>query len=105
MMATMARWAGLAPWLVAVIGLAVPLIAGGGAGWPYVVGWLVFLALLLMVKPLSRADQRDRIQWAVIATFLLVIPGLVVGGIYLVPAALLWLGIELGSRRRLSDVN
>ena len=105
MMATMARWAGLAPWLVAVIGLAVPLIAGGGAGWPYVVGCLVFLALLLMVKPLSRADQRDRIQLAVIATFLLVIPGLVVGGIYLVPAALLWLGIELGSRRRLSDVN
>ena len=105
MMATMARWAGLAPWLVAVIGLAVPLIAGGGAGWPYVVGCLVFLALLLMVKPLSRADQRDRIQLAVIATFLLVIPGLVVGGIYLVPAALLWLGIALGSRRRLSDLN
>ena len=85
----MARWAGLAPRLVAVIGLAVHLIAGGGAGWPYVAGWLVFLALLVMVKPLARADQRDRIQWAVIATLLLVIPGLVVGGIYLVPAALL----------------
>jgi hypothetical protein len=103
-MATMARWIGLAPWLVAMIGLAMPLIAGGGAGWPYVVGWLVFLAVLLVVKPLARADQRDRIHWAAIATFLLVIPGLVVGGIYLVPAALLWLGIELGSRRRVSDL-
>jgi hypothetical protein len=101
----MTRWAGLAPWLVAVIGLAVPLIAGGGAGWPYVAGWLALLVLLLVIKPLARAEPRDRIKWAEIATFLLVVPGLLVGGIYLLPAALLWLGSESGSRRRLSELN
>jgi hypothetical protein len=104
-MALMARWAGLAPWLLAVIGLAVPLIAGGGAGWPYVVGWLALLVLLLVIKPLSRAEPRDRVKWAMIATFLLVIPGVVVGGIYLLPAALLWLGIESASRHRPSELS
>jgi hypothetical protein len=103
-MGSMARWAGLVPWLVAVIGLAVPLIAGDGAGWPYVVGWLAFLVLLFLIKPLSRTEPRERIKWAVIATFLVVIPGVVVGGIYLVPAALLWLAIEAGSRHRLLDL-
>lgn len=104
-MSRMHRWVGLAPWLVAVAGLAVPLIAGGGAGWPYVVGWLGLLVLILVIKPLSGAEPRDRIKWGVIATFLLVIPGFLVGGIYLLPAALLWLGIESGSRHRLSKVN
>lgn len=103
-MAPMTRWAGIAPWLVAVIGLAVPLIAGGGAGWPYVAGWLALLVILLVIKPLTRAEPRDRFKWAVIATFLLVIPGFVVGGIYLLPAALLWLGIESGSLHRLSEL-
>jgi hypothetical protein len=104
-MAAMGRWAGRAPWLVAVIGLAVPLIAGGGAGWPYVVGWLALLVLLLLIKPIARAEPGDRIKWAGIATVLLVIPGFVVGGIYLLPAALLWLGIETGSRHRVSELN
>ena len=104
MMAAMSKWAGLAPWLVAVIGLSVPLIAGGGAGWPYVVGWAALLVLLYVMKPLSRAEPADRIQWGVIAAFLLVIPGFVVGGIYLLPAALLWLAIESLSRRRFAGL-
>ena len=86
------------PWLIALIGLAVPLVGGSGAGWPYVVGWLVVLGVLLVVKPLRLADHRDRIQWALIAAVLLVAPGLVVGGLYLLPAALLWLAIELRVR-------
>jgi hypothetical protein len=104
-MRSMPRLASLAPWLVALTGLAIPLIAGGGAGWPYVVGWLLVLGLLAIVKPLARVDQRDRIQWALIATFLLVVPGVVVGGIYLVPAALLWLAIEMASRPRSSGIS
>jgi hypothetical protein len=86
------------PWLIALIGLAVPLVGGGGAGWPYVVGWLVVLGVLLVVKPLRLADHRDRVQWALIAAVLLIVPGLVVGGLYLLPAALLWLAIELRVR-------
>jgi hypothetical protein len=29
------------PWLLAVAGLAVPLLAGGCAGWPYVLMWAI----------------------------------------------------------------
>ncbi|MGH2511047.1 MAG: hypothetical protein ACRDGQ_00010 [Candidatus Limnocylindrales bacterium] len=85
----------LFPGLAALMGLAAPLIAGGGAGWPYVVGWLVVLALIGIVRPLRLTNRPGRIKWAAIATCLLVVPGLIVGGIYLVPAALVWLGIEL----------
>ncbi len=91
------RLAASAPWLVALIGLAIPLIGGDGAGWPYVLGWLVVLGLLAWVTPLAGADRRDRIQWALIVILLLVAPGFAVGGIYLIPAALVWLAIELGS--------
>jgi len=85
------------PWLIAVIGLALPLVAGGGAGWPYVVGWFVVLGALLFLKPIRLADHKDRIRWAVIAAGLLVVPGLVFGGVYLLPAVLAWFLIELST--------
>ena len=83
------------PWLVALIGLAVPLVGGGGAGWVYVVGWLVVLVGIFLLKPIRFADRRDRIFSAAITAAVLVVPGLIVGGLYLVPAALAWLVIEL----------
>ena len=89
---------GALPGLIALIGLAAPLISGGGSGWPYVIGWLVLLAVLLIVKPLSNAGHRDRIRWALVAMILLVIPGLAFGGFYLLPAALAWLLVELVHR-------
>ena len=33
------------PWLLAAVGLAVPLLAGGLAGWPYVVLWSILLVV------------------------------------------------------------
>ena len=38
------------PWLIAAAGLGMPLLAGGFAGWPYVVLWVILL---------SRAVDRD----------------------------------------------
>lgn len=83
------------PWLVALIGLAVPLVGGGGAGWIYVVGWLVVLVGIAVLKPMRLANRRDRISSAAITACVLVLPGLIVGGLYLVPAALAWLVIEI----------
>ena len=83
------------PWLVALIGLAVPLVGGRGAGWIYVVGWLVVLVGIALLKPMRFADRRDRISAAAITAGVLVVPGLIVGGLYLVPAALAWLVIEI----------
>jgi hypothetical protein len=85
----------LIPWLLAFVGLGLPLAAAGGAGWPYVVFWLILLATLWLMQPLVDASHRLRIQSAAICTVLLVFPGWVVGGPYLLPAALAWLAIEL----------
>jgi hypothetical protein len=87
-MVTMPRLTSALPWLIALIGLAVPLVGGGGAGWPYVVGWLTVGGALFATKPIRHADRQDRIKWALIAAFLSVVPGLVFGGIYLLPAVL-----------------
>jgi predicted PurR-regulated permease PerM len=103
-MGSMPRLVRVAPWLVALVGLAIPLIPGGWAGWPYVLGWLVALALLFVVRPLARADRRDRIRWALLTIFLLAVPALALGGWYLVPAAVLWLAIEIGSRPSLPAI-
>ena len=85
------------PWVIALGSLAAPLIAGHGAGWPYVAGWLVFLAVLRVPQPLQVASRPDRIKWAAVSNALLFVPGFLVGGIYLVPAGLVWLGIEFSS--------
>ena len=83
------------PWFLAVVGLAIPLIAGGGAGWIYVVGWLIVLAAVAVVGPWRGVGHRDRVgAWAV-ACGLLVVPGFFVGGTYVLPAALISLLIEL----------
>ena len=41
------------PWLIAVAGLGTPLLAGGFAGWPYVVLW----GMLLIVPWIVTRDQ------------------------------------------------
>jgi DMSO reductase anchor subunit len=94
-MVIMLRLTSALPWLIALIGLAVPLVGGGGAGWPYVVAWLIVLGALFVTRPMRHADRQDRIKWALIAAVLSVVPGLVFGGIYLLPAVLTWLLIEL----------
>jgi hypothetical protein len=88
------------PWLVALVGLAVPLVVGGGAGWIYVGGWLVVLVGIFLLKPIRFADRRDRVKYAAITAAALVVPGLIVGGLYLAPAALAWLVIEINAPLR-----
>ena len=39
-----------APSLVALIGLVVPLAGGRGAGWAYVVGWVIALVGMFLLK-------------------------------------------------------
>ena len=85
----------MVPWFVALLGLAVPLVGGGGAGWIYVVGWLVVLAGIAVLKPMRFTYRRSRVSAAAISAGVLIVPGRIVGGLYLVPAALAWLVIEI----------
>jgi hypothetical protein len=86
------------PWLLAAAGLGVPLLAGGFAGWPYVLMWAILLIVPWIVTRDQSESRRERL---VLPTFLL--PVLLVlgflGGWYLIPADVAWLLIEFGDRR------
>ena len=86
------------PWLVAVVGLGIPLLAGGFAGWPYVVMWAILLSVPWIVTRDQPADRRERM---VLPAFLLPVLFLLgfLGGWYLIPADIAWLVIEFADRR------
>jgi hypothetical protein len=86
------------PWLLAAAGLAIPLAAGGFAGWPYVAGWVIALTVLWIVirdRPVSR---RDRMVLPLILLPVLFVLG-IVGGWYLLPADAAWLLVEYRDAR------
>ena len=84
----------LVPWLLALVGLAIPLLTTDFAIWPVVALWLLALAALWLAKPLARASQLQRVAVAVGSLPLLVLSATLFG-LYLIPAALAWLLIEL----------
>ena len=87
------------PWLVALAGLAIPLVGTGFAVWIPIAAWLVVLALGWV---LSRRRETTRDQRIGVALVLLPILFLLAfeGGWWLIPADLTWLAIELVSRGR-----
>jgi hypothetical protein len=86
------------PWLVAVAGLGIPLIAGGFAGWPYVVLWSILLIVPWIVTRDQSESQRERLVAPVFLLPVLLLLGFL-GGWYLIPADVAWLLIEFGDRR------
>ena len=85
------------PWLIAVAGLGVPLLAGGFAGWPYVVLWGILLAMPWIVAREQSATRRERMKLPAFLLPVLFLLGFV-GGWYLIPADVAWLLIEFGDR-------
>jgi hypothetical protein len=86
------------PWLLALTGLAIPLVGTGFVIWPLVAVWVVILAL---VWSLGRAGLAwDRTLRVTIAVGLLPVLFLLAweGGWFLVPADIAWLVIELADR-------
>jgi hypothetical protein len=81
------------PWLLAVAGLGIPLLAGGFAGWPYVLVWGILLIVPWIVTRDRPANRRERMVLPVFLLPLLLVLGLV-GGWYLIPADVAWLLIE-----------
>jgi hypothetical protein len=80
------------PWVLAIGGLGIPLLAGGFAGWPYVVGWaVVFVVFALALRNSPTIHEVSRPAFLLPVLFVLGI----VGGWYLIPADLAWLVIEV----------
>jgi hypothetical protein len=94
---TRVRWL---PWLLALVGLAMPMIGSGFVGWPFVVAWLVALAIAWVVTHQSQARHRgERITLALGLLPILFLLGWE-GGWWLIPADLAWLVIEVADRGR-----
>ena len=80
------------PWLLAVIGLAVPMIGSGFIGWPFVVGWLVLIAVLWWARPLGGADRTTRLGAGALALACLALLS-TLGGFYLIPSVVAWIAL------------
>jgi hypothetical protein len=91
------------PWLIAAVGLGVPLLAGGIAGWPYVVLWGILLLVPWIVTRGQPASRRERMIFPAFILPVLLLLGFV-GGWYLIPADVAWLLIEFADRRGTNGV-
>ncbi len=85
------------PWVLALAGLAVPMIGSGFIGWPFVAGWLVLLLLVWWVRPLGGASRAARLGTGVLVIGLLALLG-TLGGFYLVPAVIAWIVLVASER-------
>ena len=88
----------IVPWLIAVAGLGIPLLAGGFAGWPYVVLWGILLSVPWIVTREQSASRRERMKLPAFLLPILFLLGFL-GGLYLIPADVAWLLIEFTDRR------
>jgi hypothetical protein len=84
------RWL---PWILALFGLAIPMIGSGFVGWPFVVVWLAILAAMWWLRPLAGADRSTRRAVGFVVIPILIVTGYE-GGWYLLPAAAMWLILE-----------
>ena len=87
------------PWLIAAAGLGIPLLAGGFAGWPYVVLWGILLMVPWIVTREQPASRRERMKLPAFLLPVLFVFGLPLGGWYLIPADVAWLLIEYADGR------
>jgi hypothetical protein len=87
----------LVPWLLALVGLAIPLVGSGFALWLPICGWLVALFVVWLVGGQFGTTRQQRIGTAVILLPILVLAGFE-GGWWLIPADLAWLVIEIADR-------
>ena len=85
------------PWCLAAAGLGIPMLAGGFAGWPYVLMWAILLIVPWIVTRDQPESRRERMVLPVFLLPLLLLLGFL-GGWYLIPADVVWLLIEFGDR-------
>ena len=83
-----------APWVVALLGLVIPLLGSGFSLWPLVLVWLVVLTVAWLVGRYLLPARSHRIAAAIVLLPVLVLLGWE-GGWWLIPDDLAWLVIEL----------
>ena len=91
----MSRQLTFLPWLLALAGIAIPLVGSGFAVWPVSLAWLLLLGVAWTLgRAALSGHRRARIVVAIAllpALFLLAFEG----GWWLIPADLAWIAVEL----------
>jgi hypothetical protein len=90
------------PWILALAGLAIPLVASGFVVWPFIAVWLAILALIWSVGRAGLAPGRANHVAVAIGLLPLLCLLAFEGGLFLIPAEIAWLAIELADRRRVT---
>jgi hypothetical protein len=85
------------PWLLALLGLAIPLVGSGFVIWPVVAVWLVTLALLWIFGRPALPERRSMRIALAIGLLPLLFLAAFEGGWWLIPANIAWLVIEVAS--------
>ncbi len=96
----MHRWVRSVPWLLSLLGLAIPLVGSGSQGWPIAVIWLAFLGFAWLFGRHLLLTRSQRIIVALVALPVLLVPLPWWGGWWLIPADLAWLVVEVLDRPR-----
>jgi hypothetical protein len=82
------------PWIIALLGLAIPLIGSSFRLWLLVLVWLVVLSIAWLFGRYLLPARSHRIAAAIVLLPVLALLGWE-GGWWLIPADLVWLIIEL----------
>jgi hypothetical protein len=96
----MQRFVRSVPWLLALLGLAIPLVGTGFVAWQIVAIWLAFLGVACLFGRHLLTTRAQRIVTALVALPVLFLPLALLGGWWLIPADLAWLAIEFLDRPR-----
>jgi hypothetical protein len=87
------------PWILAPAGLAIPLVASGFVVWPLIAVWLAVLALIWSIGRAGLVAGRANHLAVAIGLLPLLFLLAFEGGLFLIPADIAWLVIELADRR------
>jgi hypothetical protein len=88
------------PWILALAGLAIPLVASGFVVGPLIAVWLAVLALTWSIGRAGLVPGRANHVAVAIGLLPLLFLLAFEGGLFLIPADVAWLMIELADRRR-----
>lgn len=91
------------PWILALAGLAIPLVASGFVVWPLIAVWLAVLALAWSIGRAGFVPGRANHVAVAIGLLPLLFLLAFEGGLFLIPADIAWLVIELADRRRVTS--
>jgi peptidoglycan biosynthesis protein MviN/MurJ (putative lipid II flippase) len=87
----------LLPWVLAIAGLALPLVGSGLALWAPIAGWVAALVAFWVLGRSIESTRTQRLRLGVVLLPILFLAAFE-GGWWLIPADLAWIAVEWAHR-------